>query len=117
MQRKFAYDDDAKQLSGEGKPVDATGNQDYISDLDHPLDLSFTKDMQYGDRRLGGSVGNASVRNLNEDSGEIDQDSISLSEDDSASIVIAAQSQQKNGGNNEAVNDEDSENPFDRDSR
>ena len=54
---------------------------DYISDIDHPLDLSFTKDITYGGKRGGGAV-YASEKDLKASINQIENvDSISVSED------------------------------------
>ena len=64
---------DKKNAKGNGN-----GNSDYVSDFDHPLDLSFTKDINAG-KRVSGGAGYASDKQLPSDS-DID-DSISLSEE------------------------------------
>ena len=80
VQREFADEiltDPATKHDFQDKK-NCNGNSDYVSDFDHPLDLSFTKDINAG-KRVSVGAGYASDKQLPSDS-DIN-DSISLSEE------------------------------------
>lgn len=75
-QKKHGLDDNKEQLAGN------SNNLDYISDIDHPLDISFTKDLNNGKSR--GGAGYASDKDLQTSQNQEDinnSDSIVLSDE------------------------------------
>lgn len=74
VQREFAEDRPPNPETRNELTERKNGNSDFVSDYDHPLDLSFTKDVNEGKRISG--PGYASDKQM---PGESDDDSISLS--------------------------------------